>query len=966
MTSVSPPLTQIYAAGKDPSPQSKVNASNLDSQTLAIIAFANQLNNAVSQFLRDDNSPIDASVPLRALTADVQAMLGSFAGWKPRVGVACATIGANITLFGEQTLDGFTTNGSRVLVKDQTIAGQNAIYISGAGAWTLDPAYPIGTDTGYHIVTVQGGLTNILTSWICANPPGSAILGVATSIKWTRFGGSGGLASFINGGTGATQPNQWPSSRRLMARVVATGPLTIGSPGATIDGVAMAAGDRVLCVAQSTATQNGPWVWQTSTTQMTRPVDYPTGGILQAFQDLEIPIREGAVYAGNVWRCATAGAITIDTTATTWSEEIIPINALASAVILQIDTIAALKALTPPLNSVTYLVRGYYGIGDGGGGHFRWNAADSTADNGGTVIAPAAGSGRWNRVYSGRTIFSQWFGTKGDGSTNDGPAFRAMLAWISAQGGGQLRVSTPATSYLITIASDSDSLVVPSYTDVVCDQGVSFTYGNWGSPLFAIVNVSHVSLTGAKFIWTGTFSTTSGFRTAFGYTYGRPAYEWCAHIVCCGSDHVRIADCECVGATTANTQNNFINMLGNQDGSLTDGNVVERLIINDVCQGIAIGGQSRAIVRNLKANRFSSASAGLYGPPHVVYHILDSTYAISDSCIFSDLIDDGTPINAYCSGAVSFQFKGLSNSIIANLYSARASGLMSLMNWIGNTVRGAKWYNATADVDTVIGGIYFINPSIPNHDNDFFDITLITDIARNFVPFNMGGVAASTSNLRCRISGLRITRTCDGSESTASLYWVGDNGSVADFVHTNKGSAGKVVIDVHNGSTGCVFDLLAIGAEDDPSVAVSSGTNNLFNVRTDAVPNAPVNEFIPAGGNFANWQSLGRYTASRALGSGTNPTCTIQLPKAGAWLVWLNLISNDSLNALSGLYLVVWDGAATPFTTAQLIGSQPTKGGSAPSALGLAVSNAGVLAMTSTAASNTWKLQYGYGQLGTN
>ncbi len=49
--------------------------------------------------------------------------------------VDCATT-ANITLSGEQTIDGFPTSASRVLVKDQTTGSQNGPYLSGAGAWT--------------------------------------------------------------------------------------------------------------------------------------------------------------------------------------------------------------------------------------------------------------------------------------------------------------------------------------------------------------------------------------------------------------------------------------------------------------------------------------------------------------------------------------------------------------------------------------------------------------------------------------------------------------------------------------------------------------------------------------------------------------------------------------------------------------------------------------------------------------
>lgn len=43
---------------------------------------------------------------------------------------------ANITLSGEQSIDGVTTSSNRVLVKDQTDTSANGIYDTGTGAWT--------------------------------------------------------------------------------------------------------------------------------------------------------------------------------------------------------------------------------------------------------------------------------------------------------------------------------------------------------------------------------------------------------------------------------------------------------------------------------------------------------------------------------------------------------------------------------------------------------------------------------------------------------------------------------------------------------------------------------------------------------------------------------------------------------------------------------------------------------------
>jgi hypothetical protein len=63
-----------------------------------------------------------------------------------------------------------------------------------------------------------------------------------------------------------------------------------------------------------------------------------------------------------------------------------------------VQSIAALKALPASYRAGVVTVLGYHAAGDGGGGPFFFDDAASVADNGGTVIAPTSGTGRWIRL----------------------------------------------------------------------------------------------------------------------------------------------------------------------------------------------------------------------------------------------------------------------------------------------------------------------------------------------------------------------------------------------------------------------------------------------------------------------------------------------------------------------------------------------------------------------------------------
>lgn len=100
------------------------------------------------------------------------------------------------------------------------------------------------------------------------------------------------------------------------ARVVSTANVAIATAPATIDGVTLVNGDRVLLVGQTDATQNGIYVFNGAGAAMTRSTDCDssaeyTGGVY-CF------VNEGNVDAHSAWVVTTDGVITVGTTEVAW------------------------------------------------------------------------------------------------------------------------------------------------------------------------------------------------------------------------------------------------------------------------------------------------------------------------------------------------------------------------------------------------------------------------------------------------------------------------------------------------------------------------------------------------------------------------------------------------------------------------------------------------------------------------
>lgn len=99
-------------------------------------------------------------------------------------------------------------------------------------------------------------------------------------------------------------------------RAASVANITIATPGATIDGVTMATGDRFLAKNQTTGSENGIYVWDGAAVAATRATDFDAD--VEVTQGASIDVVEGTVNGNTRWLLTTADPIVLDTTSLTF------------------------------------------------------------------------------------------------------------------------------------------------------------------------------------------------------------------------------------------------------------------------------------------------------------------------------------------------------------------------------------------------------------------------------------------------------------------------------------------------------------------------------------------------------------------------------------------------------------------------------------------------------------------------
>jgi len=111
-------------------------------------------------------------------------------GLDVKVSVRAATT-ANITLSGTQTIDGVSViAGDRVLVKDQTSASQNGIYVVASGSWSRATDADTSAEVTPGLFTfVEEGTANADSGWVLST--NSPITLGSTGLTFAQFSGAG-------------------------------------------------------------------------------------------------------------------------------------------------------------------------------------------------------------------------------------------------------------------------------------------------------------------------------------------------------------------------------------------------------------------------------------------------------------------------------------------------------------------------------------------------------------------------------------------------------------------------------------------------------------------------------------------------------------------------------------------------------------------------------------------------------
>jgi hypothetical protein len=256
--------------------------------------------------------------PTTALQAATKQYVDSVAqGLDVKESCKYASTANVVSISGIVTIDGQSTaTGDRILLKNQSAAAENGIYVADdAGAWARSADMDNWSEVPGAFVFIESGDTQADTGWVCTADQGGTI-GV-TAMPWSQFSGAGTFTA----GTGLTLTGSVFSITNT-----AVTPASYGSAADTLTATVNAQGQLTALAATPIAIAN---------TQVSGL------GTMSTQNANNVAITGGAIDGATIGGVTPAAGTFTTATATTVNATTFDTNVAAAGVTLSGTTLAA-------------------------------------------------------------------------------------------------------------------------------------------------------------------------------------------------------------------------------------------------------------------------------------------------------------------------------------------------------------------------------------------------------------------------------------------------------------------------------------------------------------------------------------------------------------------------------------------------------------------------------------------------